>query len=304
MPENSIVQTERDWQNPSRTRVGSTPLPRVVLARWSGGADDGRSEVVTDHADLSHFITYSMIKADVDFTIGRKAITRGVVMPHRVLLQGPTAEKRWSVYSGRFEFFRIYLSQEILKECLDDYAGRDMAGDIRLFDTHFIKDAAIKHMTESLLQVDDTGGALGQSYVDAVGLSLAWNLIGRHSEHKSRSRKLPSSPLSPLRLKRVIEYIDAYIGTNLSLAELSSIAGLTRIHFSAQFRAAMNSAPYAYILARRVEFAKILLSRKDRQITEIALELGFSNQAHFTDAFKRMTGDPPARWRMRAHGIN
>jgi len=301
MADQSMIRTERDWQKPRALAAGAE-LPRVVLTRWSGGDDRVRTEVAADHADLSHFITYSLARAEVDFTIGSAPVTRGTVLPGRVLLQGPTDQRRQSVYSSRFDFFRIYLSQPLLQECLEDYASRGVAGDVRLFGAHFIKDAAIKHMTESLLAVDETGGALGQSYVDAVGLALAWSLIARHSEYRSAEARLPVAPLSAPRLKRVLDYVDAHLGGSLSLAELSGVAGLSRIHFSAQFREAMGQAPYAWILRRRVEAAKPLLAQRSTPIIDIALGLGFSNQAHFTDAFRRMVGVPPARWRASVLG--
>jgi len=57
---------------------------------------------------------------EVDFSIGSAAITRGTVLPGRVLLQGATGERRQSAYSSRFDFFRIYLSRPLLQECLED----------------------------------------------------------------------------------------------------------------------------------------------------------------------------------------
>jgi AraC family transcriptional regulator len=83
----------------------------------------------------------------------------------------------------------------------------------------------------------------------------------------------------------------------LSLSDLAAAAGLSRMHFAAQFRAATGSSPHEYLLCRRIEVAKTLLSETDTPLVQVALDVGFLAQAHFTTVFKRLTGDTPARWR-------
>jgi AraC family transcriptional regulator len=91
------------------------------------------------------------------------------------------------------------------------------------------------------------------------------------------------------------------VGThNISLSDLANVAGLSRMHFAAQFRAATGYRPHDYLLYQRIESAKEILSGTDVPLAQVALTVGFHAQAHFSTVFKRLTGDTPARWRCSA----
>lgn len=99
------------------------------------------------------------------------------------------------------------------------------------------------------------------------------------------------------RLKRVIDFVDTHANRSLTLADLARTAGLSRMHFAAQFRQATGFRPHEYLLRHRIEKAKTILATSTRPIAEVALIVGFSSQGHFTLAFKRFTGTTPYRWR-------
>ncbi len=100
------------------------------------------------------------------------------------------------------------------------------------------------------------------------------------------------------RLRRVEQYIADHFDRCISLSELANVAGLSRMHFAAQFRAATGYRPREYLLHHRTEHAKMLLATTERPLAEIALAVGFSTQAHFSTVFKRISGESPARWRL------
>lgn len=102
------------------------------------------------------------------------------------------------------------------------------------------------------------------------------------------------------RLRLATDYIEANLGEPVRLEDVARAAGLTRMHFAAQFRAATGVRPHDYLLQRRIEHAKVLLMRAETAVVEIALSVGFQNQAHFSTVFKRLTGDSPSIWRRRA----
>ena len=98
----------------------------------------------------------------------------------------------------------------------------------------------------------------------------------------------------PFQERRFADHFDRCI----SLSELANVAGLSRMHFAAQFRAATGYRPREYLLNHRIEHAKTLLATTGRPLAEIALAVGFSTQAHFSTVFKRISGQSPARWRL------
>jgi AraC-like DNA-binding protein len=98
-------------------------------------------------------------------------------------------------------------------------------------------------------------------------------------------------------LKRVQALVDSHLDEPLDLATLASAAGLSRMHFAAQFRAATGRRPHDYLLQRRIERSMSLMGQMSIPLAELALAVGFQSQSHFSTVFKRLTGQTPARWR-------
>jgi AraC family transcriptional regulator len=95
----------------------------------------------------------------------------------------------------------------------------------------------------------------------------------------------------------VLDHIEAHLGEELSLAELANIACLSPFHFSRCFKRSVGVGPQRYVTRRRVERARALMRRTDEPLAAIAQALGFADQSHFTQVFRRETGAPPARFR-------
>jgi AraC-like DNA-binding protein len=109
----------------------------------------------------------------------------------------------------------------------------------------------------------------------------------------------PRSTLAPWRLRRATDYIEAHLGEKMSLADVASASGLSRMHFAALFRASTGLRPLKYVQRRRIEHAQASLANSDIPVVDIALSVGFQSQAHFSTVFKRLVGESPVRWRQR-----
>ncbi len=129
--------------------------------------------------------------------------------------------------------------------------------------------------------------------------------VAQHPEQKghtappSRCGTPATAPLAAWRLRKATEYIEANLADAVRLANLAEAAGLTRMHFAAQFKAATGQRPHDYLLRRRIERAQDLLASTDHPIVHVAMDVGFQTQAHFASVFKRFAGDTPSRWRHR-----
>jgi AraC family transcriptional regulator len=229
-----LVSRETKWQTPPPARVG--------LARWGQEVTGAPFEMSADEASDAHFITYSLKQADVRFSIGHRAVTNGVVKTGRVLLQGPTSVRRQSIYHESFDFFRVYFSQEMLNECFETIFGKWPASTLALFDAHFVEDRILDNLTQVLASVDENGGFLGPCFVDSVGLALTSHLLRLYSFRTLRINPRVS-PLPTWKLRRVRDFIEESLFHPIYLSELSEIAGLSRMHFAAQFRAATGQTP-------------------------------------------------------------
>jgi AraC-like DNA-binding protein len=105
--------------------------------------------------------------------------------------------------------------------------------------------------------------------------------------------------LAPWVLRRVGKYLDDHIGDNVQLDDLAKLASVSRFHFARCFRISTGETPMGFLRRRRIERAMQLLERGDRPISDIAVELGFYDQSHFTRHFTRIVGTTPGRFARR-----
>lgn len=103
--------------------------------------------------------------------------------------------------------------------------------------------------------------------------------------------------LSPVRLARVVDFIDSQLEHPIHLGDLAGIAGLSPFHFSRVFKLATGETPYHFVGSRRLDRARSLLLTSELPLAELALACGFASQSHFTAAFTKATGMPPGRYR-------
>jgi AraC-like DNA-binding protein len=98
-------------------------------------------------------------------------------------------------------------------------------------------------------------------------------------------------------LLRARDVADARYFEPLSVDELARAAGLSRAHFSREFRRAFGESPHAYLLTRRLERAAALLRTTDRSVAEICMMVGLQSVGSFTSTFTRTFGRPPTVYR-------
>jgi AraC family transcriptional regulator len=153
--------------------------------------------------------------------------------------------------------------------------------------------AAIASALVAELERETSAGPL---LADTLAASLAARLVQRRFGCRLRPDE-GRGGLDHIRLRRVLDYIEANLEGDLSLEQLAAVACLSRFHFARAFKAAVGRSPHRHVSARRLEHAKTLLRRDDRSLADIALALNFSCQANFTRAFAQATGQTPGRYR-------
>jgi len=111
---------------------------------------------------------------------------------------------------------------------------------------------------------------------------------------------VPSRPrggIAPSALRRVREHIDRNLAEHIEISDLAMLAGLSPCHFSRAFKQSMGMPPHRYLTSRRVQEAARLIESTDKPMFEIALDVGFSDQSHFTRVFSVQIGESPGRFR-------
>ena len=100
-------------------------------------------------------------------------------------------------------------------------------------------------------------------------------------------------------MKAVIEYIDDNFSKQLTLDELSHVAGLSTRYFCSFFKEFTGRTCFDYINSVKMENAAIMLSDRDRSITEISYAAGFEDASYFSRLFKKYMNQSPREYRKR-----
>ncbi|GJM01269.1 MAG: hypothetical protein DHS20C07_29480 [Methyloligella sp.] len=99
------------------------------------------------------------------------------------------------------------------------------------------------------------------------------------------------------RLKNVDEFIEVEMASQLKVKDVAGMLGLSEGFFNRSFKAAMGKTPHRYILDRRRAKARELIIATNNKLADIAIDCGFSSQAHMTTQIKRSVGLTPAELR-------
>jgi AraC family transcriptional regulator len=132
-------------------------------------------------------------------------------------------------------------------------------------------------------------------FVDSVALALLSALLS--AADAQRTKTSAPAPPTDLRFTRVIDFIEAHLHEDISLSDLAAAACLSPFHFTRAFRARHGVSPVRFVQRRRIERSMRLLLQPGSRIAAVAHACGFADQAHFTTAFRRLTGTTPGAWR-------
>jgi AraC family transcriptional regulator len=248
-----------------------------------------------------------------------------VQIPEHTLTLTPDGPPTWvsgHVDGRQIEPFRVRPGQLTLRPAGERFRGHTEGvgtrGEVRLaFEPEFVTDASGADIDPSRLELVrsmelrnpsilqalaalgrevEQPGPMGRAYAESLVVLMVTELVRHHST-------LPAAPgrtsgLPARRLRKVIDYIEAHLGEDLSLLTLAAEAGTAPAHFAREFKRAMRTSVHRYLLGRRVEWAAALLSGTTEQpVAEVALATGFSSQAHLTTAFQRLYATTPAAYR-------
>ena len=135
-----------------------------------------------------------------------------------------------------------------------------------------------------------------RAYVEALCIALAHELV-RMNEGGSSAEADMRGGLPGWQQKKVVQYIEEHLADEISLTSLARLAQLSPFHFSRAFKESLGMPPYRYLTSRRIDRAKVLLAERKLSVTEIGLDVGFSETSSFTSAFRKLTGETPTEYR-------
>jgi AraC family transcriptional regulator len=205
-------------------------------------------------------------------------------------------ELRWE---GEENCVQIELSAAFVCQVANETLKQN--GDrVQLMPTFQVKNAQMEAIARLLFTESQQTPTANQLYLDSLANVLAVELL-RH--HATTQPLVPTyeGGLPLYQLQQVLDYIDAHLTENLQLATLAQLLDLSQFHFSRLFKQSLGISPYQYLIQQRVERAQQLLQGRDRAITDIALDCGFSSSSHLSKQFRQVTGMTPTAYRAHCH---
>lgn len=256
-----VIAREGKWRQIGHSSQAAPE--KITISRW----DDSRETSCHDATTPPdrYFVGIALKSTRATLTRERRIIFDGTMPPGTLYVSAPSRQ-----LSAQFQAPCAFLHLHISTDHFPTRWSQDVEG---LDGLVLLRDPLAAGLAKALAE---HGNAAGHQFAHCIGQILAMRLA-RPELPRAKVNALPK-----WRLRRVEQHVAAHFDRNISLSELANVAGLSRMHFAAQFRAATGYRPREYLLNHRIEHAKSLLRATQRPLAEIALAVGFSTQAHFS----------------------
>jgi AraC-like DNA-binding protein len=211
------------------------------------------------------------------------------------LRRNPIAETR-----NPFHSLMFYLPKSTL-DGLADELDAPRVDELQCRPGVAMDDATIRYLGYSLLGAFDCQGQASRLFVDHVTLGIGYHVAATYAGMRQVAKPARGG-LASWQERRAKELMNANLDGDVPLKKLAAECSLSVSHFSRAFRASTGMTPHRWLLAHRVEAAKVLLRQRDKPLSDVALACGFADQSHFTRAFANATGISPGAWRREMAG--
>ena len=270
-----------------RTIGGLVP---VSVRRWRGIAPDIDQVALDQHFVSIHLGGAKRLQRRGE---GQAAICDVDSGAYSVVPAG--AAFHWNT-AGPIDFAHFYFDPKLVDHVVASAFDRDPFY-AQLQETLGEADPLVRSLALGLIEELEAGDPQ-QAYLEDMLHLLLCRVLRLHSNAR-RSAPLARHVLAPFRLRRSLDFMEAHLGDQIGVCDIAAASGISRFHFSRAFRQTTGSAPYAYLLGRRITAAKLLLIRSERPLVEIAEQCGFASLSQFSRMFKRETGICPSSFRNR-----
>ncbi|MDM9379098.1 AraC family transcriptional regulator [Chlorogloeopsis sp. ULAP01] len=296
MAEEKIFSVDFAQENPYTNILPRSPVISSYNAKWNGIRLDFHRQPgseTPEHSPTQHALSISLANRPIkaERVLGGRIQTENIKYGDIVVVPANINHKL--CWESEAEFIVISLDAELF-----DRVSYDTI-DLQRYEIipHFASpDPLIQHIglaLKSELESVNTGSIL---YIDSLAVTLCLHLLKKYSKFLAAIPTY-SEGLSQIRLRKAIEYIDENLDQDLSLVEIADVVQMSMYHFSRLFKQSTGLSPHQYVTNCRIEKAKRLLARTEEAINQISQQVGFQNQSHFTNVFRKHIGITPKAYR-------
>ena len=215
-----------------------------------------------------------------------------VYRPRTLFLTGPgDMPARHS--TGEIEFLALEIAPKFVLWAADELVT---SGPFEIERLWAAEDGQLRYILLTLYNELLANCPSGRLFGEYMGLSFATALLTSHSSARARLTGYRGG-LPPYKLRQVIAFINDNLSSNVSLAEMANLLQMGPCHFARAFKESTGLSPHQYVLRRRVERALQMLKETSTKLVDIAYDLGFSSQGHFTTVFSKIVGVSPSSYR-------
>lgn len=213
----------------------------------------------------------------------RVTLRRGdmTIAPYRFSIDG--------AYVEPCEFLQLHLSPSVIDRVVSE-VGRAPAIVPVLGAVDSLAEQTIYQLEEELTSRRGTG-----KYVNLLIETLATHLVKYYAEETCTAKEVGGFP--KYLLETTLDYINRGLDRNLSTEEIARAVGIEPARLARAFRASTGKSIHRYLNERRVEEAKILMTKSELSIAEVARRVRFDNEERFRMNFRRRAGLTPAAYR-------
>ena len=200
--------------------------------------------------------------------------------------------------AGVFGCLHIYLPARVVDGAAERVTGR--SAPVELIDPAHVFDPQLWRIGQAIIGSISQGQNASSLQFEGLAQALTAHLIGAWSSAGDRHRR-PSNEqgrgLAAWQVRLLTDRPAADLTAEPSLEELAVLADRSAAHVCRAFATATGLPPHRWLLARRIERARDLLSNSDLPVAEIAAAVGYDDPSYFARLFKRRTGVTPQAWR-------
>ncbi len=228
----------------------------------------------------------TFIAEGMEFSVGKNDMV--IINPH-------VQHTEKSLYTTPLEYIVLGIdglafSFEQIASAQDRMLMQTASGDVYKYNTHnsYVY-AYLNIMLEEITKKEENYEAVCQNLLEVILLCMLRN--------NNLSIIQSSNILLNRECAQIKNYLDANYAENITLDTLASFSHMNKYYIGHAFTKYMGVSPITYLLQKRIEEGKSLLSSTSHSISQIATSLGFSSQSYFSQAFKKATGKTPIQYR-------